>query len=335
LKVLRLDLEELSGSRAMDADEETVMEMFVKSLFLGSRCSSFSSASSISLSLSGRSTSAVGVSSSWSSASVPNCTGGGIDASPNSTFPPSPASGSTTTTTSSAGTTTSSGGSLSVRNSSPVHHTIGALSSLDETGLASASESPSSSISSWTTAGSSNNTHSSTITTTSSSSSASAVSTPSQDEIQQRQEQQQRVLAQPFAASPIPLTSISSSMTSSSASSATKAAGPMRGSYFPSSSSASSCLSSPSTYTASSNSSNGSQHQYQHHPNGSGSGSDASREAVSAFLSTCSDYQVYAVGRLMALQFLVEHQLATMPSLDCFFLGDKLFRIPRRQPQQQ
>ncbi|KAF9539698.1 hypothetical protein EC957_005115 [Mortierella hygrophila] len=39
LQVLRLELEELSGAGAMDADEEIVMEMFVKSMFIGSRAS--------------------------------------------------------------------------------------------------------------------------------------------------------------------------------------------------------------------------------------------------------------------------------------------------------
>ncbi|KAG9060926.1 hypothetical protein KI688_007883 [Linnemannia hyalina] len=37
--VLRLELEELSGAGAMDADEEIVMEMFVKSMFIGSQAS--------------------------------------------------------------------------------------------------------------------------------------------------------------------------------------------------------------------------------------------------------------------------------------------------------
>jgi hypothetical protein len=37
------------------------------------------------------------------------------------------------------------------------------------------------------------------------------------------------------------------------------------------------------------------------------------------------------VGKLMALQFFVEHQLATMPRLECFWLGEKMFRIPSRR----
>ncbi|KAG0060080.1 hypothetical protein BGZ90_004174 [Linnemannia elongata] len=37
------------------------------------------------------------------------------------------------------------------------------------------------------------------------------------------------------------------------------------------------------------------------------------------------------VGKLMALQFLVEHQLATIPRLECFWLGGKMFRIPNRR----
>ncbi|KAG0052614.1 hypothetical protein BGZ89_003151 [Linnemannia elongata] len=56
-----------------------------------------------------------------------------------------------------------------------------------------------------------------------------------------------------------------------------------------------------------------------------------SREAVSNFLSSCSNYQVDVVGKLMALQFLVEHQLATIPRLECFWLGGKMFRIPNRR----
>ncbi|KAF9913709.1 hypothetical protein BX616_009710 [Lobosporangium transversale] len=52
---------------------------------------------------------------------------------------------------------------------------------------------------------------------------------------------------------------------------------------------------------------------------------------ATAFLSTCANYyQVETTGILMALQFLVEHQLSIMPSLDHFFLGSKMFRLPRR-----
>ncbi|KAF9318251.1 hypothetical protein BGZ91_005191, partial [Linnemannia elongata] len=64
LRVLRLELEELSGAGAMDADEEAVMEMFVKGLFIGSRVD----VEDVELEDVELETSDVGESSSWSSA---------------------------------------------------------------------------------------------------------------------------------------------------------------------------------------------------------------------------------------------------------------------------
>ncbi|KAF9112468.1 hypothetical protein BGX27_003355 [Mortierella sp. AM989] len=54
-----------------------------------------------------------------------------------------------------------------------------------------------------------------------------------------------------------------------------------------------------------------------------------SSAATSTYFSSYPRYQIRAVDRLMALQFLVEHQLSTMPSLDHFFIGSKMFRLPR------
>ncbi|KAI8350842.1 hypothetical protein B0O80DRAFT_127841 [Mortierella sp. GBAus27b] len=54
------------------------------------------------------------------------------------------------------------------------------------------------------------------------------------------------------------------------------------------------------------------------------------QSAVGSFLSSFDNCQIQAAGRLMALQYLVEHQLTTMPNLDRFFLGSKMFKIPSR-----
>ncbi|KAF9354739.1 hypothetical protein BGX26_007416 [Mortierella sp. AD094] len=59
--------------------------------------------------------------------------------------------------------------------------------------------------------------------------------------------------------------------------------------------------------------------------------SDPFISAASPYLSSRPGYQIGAVDRLMAFQFLVEHQLSTMPNLDHFFLGGKMFRLPRRR----
>ncbi|GJJ69190.1 hypothetical protein EMPS_01536 [Entomortierella parvispora] len=40
---------------------------------------------------------------------------------------------------------------------------------------------------------------------------------------------------------------------------------------------------------------------------------------------------IVSVGRLVALQFLVEHQLVYLPKLDRFFLGNRLYKIPTRR----
>lgn len=49
------------------------------------------------------------------------------------------------------------------------------------------------------------------------------------------------------------------------------------------------------------------------------------------FLNACpSYYQIEAVGRLVALQFLIEHQLVYLPKLDQFFLGNRMYKIPTR-----
>ncbi|KAF8980660.1 hypothetical protein BGZ46_003897 [Entomortierella lignicola] len=41
-----------------------------------------------------------------------------------------------------------------------------------------------------------------------------------------------------------------------------------------------------------------------------------------------SYYQIGAVGRLVALQFLIEHQLVYLPKLDQLFLGNRMYTIP-------
>ncbi|KAF8939446.1 hypothetical protein BGZ58_009722 [Dissophora ornata] len=41
-------------------------------------------------------------------------------------------------------------------------------------------------------------------------------------------------------------------------------------------------------------------------------------------------YQIEAVGRLVALQYLVEHQLVYLPKLDRLFLGNSIYKIPTR-----
>ncbi|KAF9147815.1 hypothetical protein BG015_010495 [Linnemannia schmuckeri] len=329
-EVLRLELEELSGAGAMDADEEAVMEMFVKSLFIRSR-------TPVSVPMSEdvdvedvMETSDVGESSSWSAGptnDVDEVSSGG------SSFPlrHSPASSGSTT---SWATSSSSGG---LTNALPVRHTPPAPSLLDETGLASASQSPSSSLSSWTTrSGSFGNRAPS---TTSTESSPSGASVQYEGQSQRREAQQQRVLGQSFAmtTSPMSLKSVStasSTSTATTSSVASKAGESMRGSYFPphtpgtpSSSFSSAYTTSPvSSLSKSTPSSSQSQGQSQ-----SSQDDRRSREAVSAFLSSCSNYQVDAVGRLMALQFLVEYQLASLPRLECFWLGSKMFRIPRRR----
>ncbi|KAF9933016.1 hypothetical protein BGZ67_004501 [Mortierella alpina] len=60
------------------------------------------------------------------------------------------------------------------------------------------------------------------------------------------------------------------------------------------------------------------------------SASSSAYHETSSTLSSCSNHQIGAVGRLMALQCLVQHQLATMPNLNHFFLSGKMFKIPRR-----
>ncbi|KAF9117950.1 hypothetical protein BGW39_001634, partial [Mortierella sp. 14UC] len=350
LQVLHLELKELSSTsgRAMDEDEEAVMEMFVKSLFIGSSSARVPlGEGEVDVKFeekeeemgSWRSTSEVGESSSWSSASAGGL-GSGQGAgqvSPMSSFPPSPAlSGSTTTATSG-----SSDGSMTA--TLPVHHTARGPAHLDETGLASRSQSSSSSLSSWTTSSSASQAPSTSTTTSSFSSSSSGASGASvSDAGQRRHDQQQRILGQSFATeSPMSMSSASSALTGSSsvASSSSKAVEPTRGSYFPplaftptSSPSSLSSTSTPSLLksnsrpgTPSTSSSASSSSSTSSNP-----GDKRSRQAVSAFLSSCSNYQVDAVGRLMALQFLVEHQLAIMPRLECFYLGEKMFRIPSR-----
>ncbi|KAK3813439.1 MAG: hypothetical protein J3Q66DRAFT_47078 [Benniella sp.] len=53
--------------------------------------------------------------------------------------------------------------------------------------------------------------------------------------------------------------------------------------------------------------------------------------STASFLNACqSYYQIEAVGRLVALQFLVEHQLVYLPKLDQFFLGNRMYKIPTR-----
>ncbi|KAK3826396.1 MAG: hypothetical protein J3R72DRAFT_457947 [Linnemannia gamsii] len=371
LQVLRLELEELSGGgvcgvegtagRAMDADEEAVMEMFVKSLFIGSRASSMDveaveeeeevpekeeeMAMEMEEESSWRLTSEVGESSSWSSASVNGLDATAGDVSSGSSFPPSPASFSTTT----SGITSSSSGD-SMTTALPVHHTVTGPALLDETGFASRSQSPSSSLSSWTTgSGSSGNQLPSTLSTTESSSSSSGVSVTSVlDSGQIRQEQQRRVLGQSFATS-LPLTlpsTLSVSTESSSTGSASslmqsKITDPVRGSYFPppphptiATTTPSSSISShfnSSTRKINSSTQSSSTGSSTSSSNASTPGDTRSRQAVSAFLSSCSNYQVDAVGRLMALQFLVEHQLVRVPRLECFYLGEKVFRVPLRE----
>ncbi|KAG0249119.1 hypothetical protein BGZ95_007676, partial [Linnemannia exigua] len=332
---LRLALEELSsgsgavggaegtGGRAMDADEEAVMGMFVKSLFIGSRASSVTVETEeedmemeMDEESSWRLTSEVGESSSWSSASV-----NGVDAtagedSSGSPFPPSPASFSTTA----SGATSSSSGD-SMITALPIHHTVSGPAPLDETGLASRSQSPSSSLSSWTTgSGSFGNQPPSTFSATESSSSSSGVSATSVlDAGQTRQEQQQRVLDQSFAtSSPLSVSTVSSSAGSASSLAQSKVTEPVHGSYFPPApppaiTPSSSIPSIPNFFNSKTNS----RTQGSSSTGSSTSSSKAStpgdnkrsRQVVSAFLSSCSNYQVDAVGRLMALQFLVEHQL--------------------------
>ncbi|KAI7821870.1 hypothetical protein BC939DRAFT_454735 [Gamsiella multidivaricata] len=66
--------------------------------------------------------------------------------------------------------------------------------------------------------------------------------------------------------------------------------------------------------------------------NNNNNDTESVRQAMAlSFLSSCGNHQIQAVERLMALQFLVEHQLAAMPSLDHFFLGSKMFRLPPRR----
>ncbi|KAF9436218.1 hypothetical protein BGZ76_004543 [Entomortierella beljakovae] len=51
----------------------------------------------------------------------------------------------------------------------------------------------------------------------------------------------------------------------------------------------------------------------------------------SSFANACpSYYQVGAVGRLVALQFLVEHQLIYLPKLDRLIIGDRLYKLPTK-----
>ncbi|KAG0323932.1 hypothetical protein BG000_002413, partial [Podila horticola] len=58
---------------------------------------------------------------------------------------------------------------------------------------------------------------------------------------------------------------------------------------------------------------------------GNDSGSDAMAMPQPAGVSS---YQISSVGRLVGLQYLVEHQLATMPRLGKFSLGNHEYRIP-------
>ncbi|KAH7042905.1 hypothetical protein BKA57DRAFT_517880 [Linnemannia elongata] len=335
LRVLRLELEELSGAGAMDADEEAVMEMFVKGLFIGSRVD----VEDVELEDVELETSDVGESSSWSSAPAGGpgeVSSGGSPFLPHSHSPTS--SGSTTPGT--VLSSSSSGGSMTVL---PVHHPLRAPSLLDETGLASASQSPSSSLSSWTTGSASSGHQAPSTTSTESTSCSSGGSMQDVWQSQRREGKQQRVLGQAFAmtASPLSLSSgastVSTGASTASSSSSVGGANPGGGSYFPpppptlstpfSSSSSSSSASTPSfSKSKSKHSSRQSQNQSQ-----SSQDERRSREAVSNFLSSCSNYQVDVVGKLMALQFLVEHQLATIPRLECFWLGGKMFRIPNRR----
>ncbi|KAK3827095.1 MAG: hypothetical protein JOS17DRAFT_748895 [Linnemannia elongata] len=329
LQVLRLELEELSGAGAMDADEEAVMEMFVKSLFIGSRVD----LEDVELEDAAVETSDVGESSSWSSgpAGGPGeISSGGSPFLPRSRSPTS--SGSTTPGTM---VSSSSGGSTAAL---PVHHILGAPSLLDETGLASGSQSPSSSLSSWTT-GSTSSGHR-TPSTTFTESPPTGGSAQDVGQSQRRKEKQQRVLGQAFAmtVSPLSLSSASDASTASTVSSSSVCA-KAGGSYFPHPTLTTSTRSSSSSYstTTSSSSSASTSSVSKSTPSSSQSQKQSSqderksREAVSTFLSSCSNYQVDAVGKLMALQFLVEHQLATMPRLECFWLGSKMFRIPSRR----
>ncbi|OAQ25249.1 hypothetical protein K457DRAFT_141340 [Linnemannia elongata AG-77] len=335
LRVLRLELEELSGAGAMDADEEAVMEMFVKGLFIGSRVD----VEDVELEDVELETSDVGESSSWSSAPAGGpgeVSSGGSPFLPHSHSPTS--SGSTTPGT--VLSSSSSGGSMTVL---PVHHPLRAPSLLDETGLASASQSPSSSLSSWTTGSASSGHQAPSTTSTESTSCSSGGSMQDVWQSQRREGKQQRVLGQAFAmtASPLSLSSgasaVSTGASTASSSSSVGGANPGGGSYFPpppptlstpfSSSSSSSSASTPSFFKSKS------KHSSRQSQNQSHSSQDErkSREAVSNFLSSCSNYQVDVVGKLMALQFLVEHQLATIPRLECFWLGGKMFRIPNRR----
>ncbi|KAF9112623.1 hypothetical protein BGX27_003081 [Mortierella sp. AM989] len=51
----------------------------------------------------------------------------------------------------------------------------------------------------------------------------------------------------------------------------------------------------------------------------------------SPYTNTCpSYYQIGAVGRLVALQFLVEHQLVYLPKLDQLYLGNRMYNIPTK-----
>ncbi|KAI1314773.1 hypothetical protein EDD11_001701 [Mortierella claussenii] len=253
LTVLRLELSEMTDAGMMDREEEAILEMFVRSLFSGSRK---------------RATSGCSLAS--SSSSEPSTLSSTTSSVPSSTSVSSTTSGSTTTiiTTPTSATTSD----LDVCG-------LGSGSSTGDTFWASqTSSSFATSPSSLTPSPSLSSTPSSSISSSSEAESGSGF----------------------FGGNGTPLTmstllsSRSGSKNSTALSTLTSASGHPR--------------MKPELY-----------HQQQ-----------AAKAQATSFLSTCSSlYQVESVGKLTALQFLVEHQLATMPCLDHFFLGSKMFRLPR------
>ncbi|KAG9060928.1 hypothetical protein KI688_007885 [Linnemannia hyalina] len=311
LTVLRLELEELSGAGAMDTDEEIVMEMFVKSMFIGSQAS-------------------VPVDVDVEDEVEMSEVSSGVGELPSLPHSHSPTSSGSTM----PGTMVSSSSSEGSTTALPVHDTLREPSLLDETSFESVSQSPSSSLPSWTTGSASSGHQSPSTKSTESTSLSGSVQDVGQS--QRREEKQQRVLGQAFAMTDPPLSLASASAVSTASTVSSSASAKAGGSYFspptlttntpsPSSSYITTSSSSASTPSVSTPTPSSNQSQDQRSEN-----ERKSREAAS-FLLSYSNYQVDVVGKLTALQFLVEHQLATMPRLECFWLGGKMFQVPKRR----